>query len=263
MTPITASRLQSGAHIAERICCMRIDSPASKRWSACASEVRTATFCRTTMSTIVREYGVAAVGGRSLARPEARDRQLQGAALLEQEEPAVGRQELEDEVHDLVEHRGEVVGRDERLGHLDEDLEDLVLVGEVEDDALALGGRVRNGDRRAALLEAEVLVELGDRPDAGRGRVDQPVAPALRDTSGRRGSGARTSRSARCVAVLDGRRRHGLVVDADAVGGLVVVDAPRRRLPSSGRRGGATPRSRSGRCRCRWRGRSTARPSGR
>ena len=37
---------------------MRIDSPLSKRWSVWASEVRIATFCLTTMSTIVREYGV-------------------------------------------------------------------------------------------------------------------------------------------------------------------------------------------------------------
>ena len=28
MTPMTESRFQSGAHIAERICCMRIDIPA-------------------------------------------------------------------------------------------------------------------------------------------------------------------------------------------------------------------------------------------
>ena len=27
ITPITASRLQSGAHIAERICCIRMDIP--------------------------------------------------------------------------------------------------------------------------------------------------------------------------------------------------------------------------------------------
>ena len=55
MTPMTESRLQSGAHIADRICCIRIDCPASNRSSVWASEVRTATFCRTTMSTIVRE----------------------------------------------------------------------------------------------------------------------------------------------------------------------------------------------------------------
>ena len=55
ITPITESRFQSGAHIAERICCIRIDIPASKRSSAWASEVSTATFCRRTMSTIVRE----------------------------------------------------------------------------------------------------------------------------------------------------------------------------------------------------------------
>ncbi len=58
MTPMTAEPLQSGAHIAERICCSRMESPLSKRSSVCASDVRMATFCLTTMSTIVREYGV-------------------------------------------------------------------------------------------------------------------------------------------------------------------------------------------------------------
>ena len=55
MAPITEFWFQSGAHIADRICCMRIDMPASNRSSDCASEVSTATFCRSTMSTIVRE----------------------------------------------------------------------------------------------------------------------------------------------------------------------------------------------------------------
>ena len=57
MTPMTESRFQRGAHIADRICCIRMDSPASNRTSAWASDVSTATFWRTTMSTIVREYG--------------------------------------------------------------------------------------------------------------------------------------------------------------------------------------------------------------
>jgi hypothetical protein len=57
MTPITVPRSQSGTHIAERMCWIRIDCPMSKRSSFCASEVRNATFCRTTMSTIVREKG--------------------------------------------------------------------------------------------------------------------------------------------------------------------------------------------------------------
>ena len=90
----------------------------------------------------------AAVAGRTLARREPRDRELQRSPFLEEQEAAVGRQELEDQVHDLVEHGGEVVGGDERLGHLDQDLEDLVLVREVEDDAFSLGGRFR--DRAAA-----------------------------------------------------------------------------------------------------------------
>ncbi len=56
MTPITESPFQSGAHIAERICCMRMDSPLSNRWSVWASEVRTATFSLTDMPTIWRDH---------------------------------------------------------------------------------------------------------------------------------------------------------------------------------------------------------------
>jgi hypothetical protein len=48
----------SGAHIAERICCIRIDSPDSKRWSSARRGQDPRPFCLTTMSTIVREYGV-------------------------------------------------------------------------------------------------------------------------------------------------------------------------------------------------------------
>jgi len=66
---MTDSPLHSGAHMADRICCMRIDSPDSNRWSVWASEVRIATFCLTTMSTIVREYGaVPSEVGRRLER---------------------------------------------------------------------------------------------------------------------------------------------------------------------------------------------------
>ncbi len=54
------SPFQSGTHIAERICWIRIDCPASKRPSASASDVSTATRSLTTVSTIVCENGCAA-----------------------------------------------------------------------------------------------------------------------------------------------------------------------------------------------------------
>ena len=133
ITPMTESRFQSGAHIAERICCMRIDIPASNRSSTWASDVSTATFCPhhhvhdRPRSTAADPSEVARA-----ATSESADPQLQAALLLEQEESAVDGQVLEDQVHDLLEHRLDVVGRDERLGDLDEDLEDLVLVGDVE-----------------------------------------------------------------------------------------------------------------------------------
>ena len=68
--PMTRSRSQSGTHIADRICWMRIDWPASKRSSASASDVRTATRSRTTASTIVCEK-VASGSGPSRPRRRA------------------------------------------------------------------------------------------------------------------------------------------------------------------------------------------------
>ena len=52
---MTFSRFHSGTHMADRICWMRIDWPASKRSSVRASDVSTATRSRTTVSTIVCE----------------------------------------------------------------------------------------------------------------------------------------------------------------------------------------------------------------
>ena len=147
MTPMTASRLQSGrAH-------RRADLLHADRLARLEALVGLGVGGQH-RDLLAHDHvhdrarvGRGAVGRLALADLKPRDPQLQGAPLLEQQEPAVGREELEDQVHDLVEHRGEVVGRDQRLGHLDEDLEDLVLVGEVEHHALALGGRIR---RRAA-----------------------------------------------------------------------------------------------------------------
>jgi hypothetical protein len=151
------------------------------------------------------------------------DPQLQGTLLLEEEEAPIDRQELEDQVHDLVENRREVVRGNERPGDLHQDLEDLVLVRDVQHHAFAIGRRLarRDGDR----LEAEVLVEFRDRADAGRGGVDQPTATRLH----RRGLVAEAEHEGAdedLVPVLDHGAGNGGVVHADAVGGAVVVEDP-------------------------------------
>jgi hypothetical protein len=76
------------------------------------------------------------VGRHPLPRLEAADAEPKRVLLLEEEEAPVDRQVLEDQVHDLVEHRLQVVQGNQRLCDLHEDLEDLVLVRDVEDDAL-------------------------------------------------------------------------------------------------------------------------------
>ena len=99
------------------------------------------------------------------------------ALLLEQQEAAVDRQVLEDQVHDLVEHGLDVVGGDERLGDLDEDLEDLVLVGDVEDDALAVrrstpGSGLASFSRPKSRLNSAIgrmQVEVESSSSRGRG----------------------------------------------------------------------------------------------
>src|SRR5436305_796989 len=53
---------QSGAHIAERIWCRRIDSPPDSRWSAWASKVTSATRSSITAWSMVRETGTSPVG---------------------------------------------------------------------------------------------------------------------------------------------------------------------------------------------------------
>ncbi len=223
MTPITAEPLQSGAHIAERICCRRIESPLSKRWSVWASEVRIATFCLHDHVHDRPRVRRRAVRGLALLRLEARVREGQApVGLFEQKVAAVGRKELEDQVHDLVEHGREVVGRDEGLRDLDEDLEDAILVRDVQLRPPPLRGRV--GKRHRALLEPEVLVQLGDRADAGRGRVDDALA-----LPGRRRIVAEAQQEGadqRAVAVVHVRMRHGLVVHLHPVGRLVVVEDP-------------------------------------
>src|SRR5262249_61361123 len=82
---------------------------------------------------------------------------------------AVTGERREDRVIDVVENRLDVFHGDQRLGDLDQDLEDTVLVGGVEDGALAAGRGFDAG--LDVLLQAEVEVELRDRADAGGGRV--------------------------------------------------------------------------------------------
>ncbi len=81
---------QSGAHMAARIWCMRIDSPPESRWSVWASKVTSATRSRMTARSMVRETGTSSEGRnctRSLTR---RTSQTSSPCVVgEQDEPAV------------------------------------------------------------------------------------------------------------------------------------------------------------------------------
>ena len=74
MTPMIRSPDQSGAHMAERIWCRRIDSPPERRWSDWASKVTSATRSRITARSMVRDTGTSP-GGAEL-RPVLDPRQL-------------------------------------------------------------------------------------------------------------------------------------------------------------------------------------------
>jgi len=79
-----------------------MDCPASKRSSASASDVSTATRSRTTDSTIVCENDGLGVGPFRAAAP--RERRGGPAVLLEQDDDgALGREEVEEQVDDLRE----------------------------------------------------------------------------------------------------------------------------------------------------------------
>ena len=62
ITPMIRSPDQSGAHIAERIWCRRIDSPPERRWSAWASKVTSATRSCITVCSMVRDTGTSPAG---------------------------------------------------------------------------------------------------------------------------------------------------------------------------------------------------------
>ena len=100
---MTLSRFQSGTHIAERICWIRIDCPASKRPSVSASDVRTATRSpHDGVDDRVRERLGRLPGppSPSAARASATGRPV----LVEQDDDgALGREEVEEEVDDLRE----------------------------------------------------------------------------------------------------------------------------------------------------------------
>ena len=166
---MTFSRFHSGTHMADRICWMRIDWPASKRSSVRASDVSTATRSRTTVSTIVWEnVSAASAPARPLWR--ARVATSRPLVLAEDDDGPLGGQEIEEQVHDLREDLIHVGRLDERAGDLDEDLEDLLarLFGGCRRPASVPPTSVIPGARG---LEVEVAVEIGDRADERRARV--------------------------------------------------------------------------------------------
>ncbi len=99
MTPMIRSPDHSGAHMAARIWCRRIDSPPERRWSAWASKVTSATRSCITACSMVRDTGTSPVGRN--CDPVLDPRQLADQLppiVGEQDEPAVDRKGLEGDV---------------------------------------------------------------------------------------------------------------------------------------------------------------------
>ena len=172
------SWFQSGTHIAERICWIRIDCPASNRPSARASDVRTATRFWMTDSTMVWEK-ISPASPDSFPRCRASIGTSRSVVAHEDDDGPVDGKVLEEEVDDPPEDLLDLAREDERLGDLDQDLEDLAprdgrgrpLPGLREGVAFLL---------RDVVLEVEVAVEVGDRPDERGRRVADALHRRLR-----------------------------------------------------------------------------------
>ena len=149
--------------------------------------------------------GGAAIG---LASPE--QLELRGAGLVEQDdEAAVDHDVVEDHVHDLLEHRLELLDLDQGLGHLGEDLEHPFTGADL------LGHRHRG----AVAVEAVVEVELGQRAQVG-GRGQAALRRRLA-----RGLDLELERAdGEPVAGADHARGDEGVVDLHAVGRVEVED---------------------------------------
>ena len=210
---------------------MRIESPLSKRWSVWASEVRIATFCLHDHVHDRPRVRRRAVGGLALLRlePASSTAVRLPSVLFEQKVAAVGRKELEDQVHDLVEHGREVVGRDERLGDLDEDLEDVVLVRDVQRRALRLAVESESGTALFSSPKSRLNSAIGRMRVEVESTTRSPLPGRRRS---RRGSAAGRCRSARGRRRATSALRHGLVVDPARRWSTGCRRGPSRRPPS-------------------------------
>ncbi len=151
--------------------------------------------------------------------------ELVRAVVAEHEEPAVGRDVLEHDVHDLLQDLFHRPHSDQRLRDLGQDLEDPVRLLDVLD--VSVGGRLllRQAHRFALAGIGEELAQLADAANdrarlfgEGLGLVEHDLA--LEGLA----EGDLELAEEDPVAVLEGGFHHGHAVDLGAVLGLEVLD---------------------------------------
>ena len=118
MIPMTWSLFQSGAHMALRMPWKRMESPAPKRGSTMASEVRIDTRSLMTRSAIVFEMVIFPSGRARLRCLTTMGTSFGPALLAQHQEAAVGGDVVEDDVHDLLQHLLHRAHRDQGLRDL-------------------------------------------------------------------------------------------------------------------------------------------------
>ena len=186
---MTRSWFQSGTHMAERICWIRIDCPASNRPSARASDVRTATRFWMTDSTIVWEK-VSPASPDSFPRCRASiGTSLPSSPTRTTTARSTGRcskrrSTTRPRISWTSRARMSVLATWTRISKIL--LRATAEVDRLPDWTVELVALVL----RNVLLEVEVPVEVGDRPDERRGRVADAPAPAA--SAARPGASSRT-----------------------------------------------------------------------